>query len=100
MPRVAWTGFGPFAGVADNPSATLATACAARFDADDAEVLEVSAAAATAHARDDDCALRIHLGVAVTYDRITLERCAYARPSGHHDTSAERTSLAPDITIP
>ncbi|KAH8068493.1 pyroglutamyl-peptidase [Aureococcus anophagefferens] len=54
MPRVHWTGFGKFHGVADNPSATLAE----RVAANDADVV-------------------IHLGVAVDYANITLERCAY-----------------------
>ncbi|KAH8077117.1 pyroglutamyl-peptidase [Aureococcus anophagefferens] len=46
MPRVHWTGFGKFHGVADNPSATLAERVAAKFADDSWEVVEVSGEAA------------------------------------------------------
>ncbi|KAH8048433.1 pyroglutamyl-peptidase [Aureococcus anophagefferens] len=46
MPRVHWTGFGKFHGVADNPSATLAEQVAAKFADDSWEVVEVSGEAA------------------------------------------------------
>ena len=76
--RVAWTGFGQFQGVEANPSAVLAQRLAAQHstEGDSVEILEVSAAAAKAW-RCPDAGLVIHLGVAITYDAITLERCAY-----------------------
>ena len=76
--RVAWTGFGQFQGVEANPSAVLAQRLAAQHstEGDSVEILEVSAAAAKAW-RCPDAELVIHLGVAITYDAITLERCAY-----------------------
>ena len=80
MPRVAWTGFGKFNGVEENPSATLAERLATlhRDEGDSWEVVEVSGEAAKAASRNGgDAALVIHLGVATDYDTITLERCAY-----------------------
>ena len=76
--RVAWTGFGQFQGVEANPSAVLAQRLAAQHstEGDSVEILEVSAAAAKAW-RCPDAGLVVHLGVAITYDAITLERCAY-----------------------
>jgi hypothetical protein len=74
--RVAWTGFGQFQGVEANPSAVLAQRLAAQHADDSVEILEVSAAAAKAW-RCPDAGLVVHVGVAITYDAITLERCAY-----------------------
>ena len=50
MPRVAWTGFGKFNGVEENPSATLAERLATlhRDEGDSWEVVEVSGEAAPA----------------------------------------------------
>ncbi|KAH8054169.1 pyroglutamyl-peptidase [Aureococcus anophagefferens] len=78
MPRVHWTGFGKFHGVADNPSATLAERVAAKFADDSWEVVEVSGEAARdAALNGSDADVVVHLGVAVDYANITLERCAY-----------------------
>jgi PTH2 family peptidyl-tRNA hydrolase len=82
MPRVAWTGFGEFEGVSENPSAALAEALADEFfaEGDTCEVLEVSAAAARSAAAGEKyrgADVVVHLGVAVDYDTITLERRAH-----------------------
>jgi len=73
---VHWTGFGPFHGVADNPSRRLAEAVASKNPGDSWAALEVSAAAAKAY-RAPACDLVVHLGVAKTYSVVTLERCAF-----------------------
>ena len=92
--RVAWTGFGQFQGVEANPSAVLAQRLAAQYD-DSVEILEVSAAAAKAW-RCPDAELVIHVGVAITYDAITLERCAYNDASFRvPDQNAFQPSKAP-----
>ena len=92
--RVAWTGFGQFQGVEANPSAVLAQRLAAQYD-DSVEILEVSAAAAKAW-RCPDAELVVHLGVAITYDAITLERCAYNDASFRvPDQNAFQPSKAP-----
>lgn len=75
--RVAWTGFGQFAGVQDNPSSVLARRLAAQHAEDSVDILEVSAEAAKKWRCRGDADLVIHVGVAITYDAITLERCAY-----------------------
>ena len=69
-PAVHWTGFGPFHGVADNPSRKLAEAVAAKHPGDSWAALEVSAGAAKEY-RAPACDLVVHLGVAKT--------CAAAR---------------------
>ena len=95
--RVAWTGFGQFQGVEANPSAVLAQRLAAQHstEGDSVEILEVSAAAAKAW-RCPDAGLVIHLGVAITYDAITLERCAYNDASFRvPDQNAFQPSKAP-----
>ena len=95
--RVAWTGFGQFQGVEANPSAVLAQRLAAQHstEGDSVEILEVSAAAAKAW-RCPDAGLVVHLGVAITYDAITLERCAYNDASFRvPDQNAFQPSKAP-----
>ena len=95
--RVAWTGFGQFQGVEANPSAVLAQRLAAQHstEGDSVEILEVSAAAAKAW-RCPDAGLVIHVGVAITYDAITLERCAYNDASFRvPDQNAFQPSKAP-----
>ena len=95
--RVAWTGFGQFQGVEANPSAVLAQRLAAQHstEGDSVEILEVSAAAAKAW-RCPEADLVVHLGVAITYDAITLERCAYNDASFRvPDQNAFQPSKAP-----
>ena len=95
--RIAWTGFGQFQGVEANPSAVLAQRLAAQHstEGDSVEILEVSAAAAKAWCCPD-AELVIHLGVAITYDAITLERCAYNDASFRvPDQNAFQPSKAP-----
>jgi len=94
-PRVLLTGFGPFPGVAENPSGWLAETLAARKPAHDVDlhghVLPTEWEAVAALAPDLHASLQphvmIHFGVSPQARGLRIERSAHNRAARRHDAS-------------
>ncbi len=104
-PRVLLTGFGPFPGVAENPSGWLAEALAARKPAHDVElhghVLPTEWDAVAALAPDLHAALQphvmIHFGVSPGARSLRIERSAHNQAALRHDARG-RLPVTPAIS--
>jgi pyroglutamyl-peptidase len=104
-PRVLLTGFGPFPGVAENPSGWLAETLAVRKPAHDVElhgyVLPTEWDAVAALAPDLHAALQphvmIHFGVSAGARGLRIERSAHNQTAPRHDAGG-RLPVAPTIS--
>ena len=106
-PRVLLTGFGPFPGVADNPSGWLAEALAARPRGQDWDVqcavlptewAAIAALAPRLHA-DLQPHVMIHFGVSARARKLQIERVAHNRAEPRADACGAKPSsalIAPD----
>ncbi len=104
-PRVLLTGFGPFPGVAENPSGWLAEALAGRKTAHDVDlhghILPTEWDAVAAHATGLHQGLQphvmIHFGVSPQAQGLRIERSAHNQAARRHDASG-RLPGAPAIS--